>query len=596
MLTKNQFEVLYAVSKGEQEMTQRELAAKCGFSLDTIDLTVYQLRKVGCLEKDSLVITQEGLKQLKPFKVDNAVVMAAGFASRCAPLSYERPKGLFKVRDEILIERQIRQLQEAGIDEIYVVVGYMKELFFYLEDKFGVRMVVNDDYYRRNNTSSLYASRYFLRNSYICSSDNYFTKNPFEKYVYNSYFACSYSEGYTDEWCVKLDPEERVVSYGVGGSGSWYQIGEFYWAKDFSRRYMDLLEQEYDEPEVADMLLDAFFARHIGDLAVHIKKYDQGEILEFDTIDEIKRFDDKFIDNMDSQIIGNICRSLECDEGEVGKFEQIKRGNTNVIFSFDCRGEKFVYRHPGKGSEQIIDRYNEALAQKRVDEIGIDGTTVAIDPSAGWKISRYVKDCYNFEYGDDADTLRAFALMRRLHAAKIKCSWEFNFIENCSRYLQLASERGHRSSFDIDELSKSVLRVHHFIEADGVEKVMCHNDVCDGNIVVSKNDIRIIDWEYAGLSDPASDVCSFIVGGEHSHDEVLHLLGLYFERTLTDAELRHMYGMIALASYHWLLWGVYRQSMGHDAGSLLYYWYRYAMDYSKLALEMYAPAADIAIP
>ena len=57
----------------------------------------------------------------------NAIIMAAGMSTRFAPLSYELPKGLLNVKGEVLIERQIRQLQEAGISDITVVVGYMKE-------------------------------------------------------------------------------------------------------------------------------------------------------------------------------------------------------------------------------------------------------------------------------------------------------------------------------------------------------------------------------------------------------------------------------------------------------------------------------------
>ncbi|MDZ5000640.1 NTP transferase domain-containing protein, partial [Clostridium perfringens] len=116
-------------------------------------------------------------------KVDNAIIMAAGLSSRFAPLSFERPKGLLEVKGEILIERQIKQLQEAGITDITIVVGYMKESFYYLKDKFNVEIVVNNDYNKRNNNSTLYLVREKLKNTYICSSDNYFTKNVFESHV-----------------------------------------------------------------------------------------------------------------------------------------------------------------------------------------------------------------------------------------------------------------------------------------------------------------------------------------------------------------------------------------------------------------------------
>ena len=134
------------------------------------------------------------------YKVDNAVIMAAGTASRFAPISYERPKALIEVKGEILLERQIRQLLEAGIKEIILVVGYKKEQFMYLKDKFGVIIVENNEYLTRNNNSSIYAVRKYLKNTYICSSDNYFSKNPFEECVDDSYYAAVYADGETKEW------------------------------------------------------------------------------------------------------------------------------------------------------------------------------------------------------------------------------------------------------------------------------------------------------------------------------------------------------------------------------------------------------------
>ena len=53
------------------------------------------------------------IEVLKQYKVDNAIIMAAGLSSRFAPLSYEKPKGLYGVKGEILIEREIEQLKSA---------------------------------------------------------------------------------------------------------------------------------------------------------------------------------------------------------------------------------------------------------------------------------------------------------------------------------------------------------------------------------------------------------------------------------------------------------------------------------------------------
>lgn len=127
MITHLQFKLLVeALQNGFS--TQRDLAAEFHVSVGTINRTLHQLLEKNYLDK-SMHILPQGMKALAPFKVDNAVIMAAGMSSRFAPLSYEKPKGLMLVKGEILIEREIKQLQAAGITDITVVIGYMKEKF-----------------------------------------------------------------------------------------------------------------------------------------------------------------------------------------------------------------------------------------------------------------------------------------------------------------------------------------------------------------------------------------------------------------------------------------------------------------------------------
>ena len=74
--------------------------------------------------------------------------------SRFAPPSFEQPKALRKVKGEVLIERQLRQLREAGVSEILLVTGYKAEQFSCLEKKWGVKLVCDPDYLSRNNNGS----------------------------------------------------------------------------------------------------------------------------------------------------------------------------------------------------------------------------------------------------------------------------------------------------------------------------------------------------------------------------------------------------------------------------------------------------------
>ena len=87
------------------------------------------------------IITEKGVQYLERHKVDNAIILAAGVSSRFVPLCFERPKGLLPVNGEVLIERQIRQLHEKGITDITIVVGFMKDKFYYLQEKYGVNII-----------------------------------------------------------------------------------------------------------------------------------------------------------------------------------------------------------------------------------------------------------------------------------------------------------------------------------------------------------------------------------------------------------------------------------------------------------------------
>lgn len=281
------------------------------------------------------------------YKVDNAIIMAAGTSSRFAPLSYEMPKALVTVKGEVLIERQIRQLKEAGIDQIILVVGYKKEQFYYLKDKFGVIIVENNDYNIRNNNSSIYAVRDYLKNSYICSADNYFTVNPFETEVDDSYYAAVYADGPTNEWCMTADENEYVNHVQIGGSNAWYMLGHAFWNEEFSRKFIEILLNEYDLPETAGLLWEAIYMKHLDELKLRIRHYDPDFIFEFDSLDELRMFDDSYIEDTRSQILKKIADELHCSEAEIRNISVVKgtEGMEAAGFRFSFNSMNYQYNY-----------------------------------------------------------------------------------------------------------------------------------------------------------------------------------------------------------------------------------------------------------
>ena len=255
------------------------------------------------------------------YEVDNAVIMAAGLSGRFVPLSWEVPKPLLRVKGEVLIERQIRQLLDAGIRKIYVVVGYMAEKFSYLEDAFGVILLRNPDYVHRNNNGSIYTARHVLHNSYVCSGDNYFSVNPFTPEVMDSYYAAIYAEGETKEWCMTEGTDGYIDTVSVGGRNAWYMLGHTFGNETFSRKFLRILEREYSAPETAGKLWEHIFAEHLMSLKMRIKRYLPHEIFEFDTLEELRTFDESYVKDTRSGILKRIAKELgvrECALRDIG--------------------------------------------------------------------------------------------------------------------------------------------------------------------------------------------------------------------------------------------------------------------------------------
>lgn len=280
------------------------------------------------------------------YKVDNAIIMAAGTSSRFAPLSYERPKALIEVRGEVLIERQIRQLKEAGIKEIILVVGYKREQFEYLKEKYGVILMENKEYLVRNNNSSIYAVKDYLKNSYVCSSDNYFMENPFEISVDEAYYAAVFSKGQTKEWCMEEGNDGYISNVTIGGENAWYMLGHTFWTEEFSRKFLEILENIYDLPTTKGLLWESIFMEHLDELKMKIRKYAEDYIFEFDTLDELREFDTSYVENTRSHILKSLSRDLECSEKDIKDVTAVKdKDNEAVGCRFQVLDQHFEYNY-----------------------------------------------------------------------------------------------------------------------------------------------------------------------------------------------------------------------------------------------------------
>lgn len=299
------------------------------------------------LEREGLTknrnITKKGMDLLEANKIDNAIILAAGTSSRFVPINFEKPKGLLKVKGERLIERQIRQLREKGIQEIVVVVGYMKEQFEYLVNKYGVILIETEAYLTKNNYSSVYAARDYLKNSIITSSDLYFTENIFQRYALDSYYCTIYISGKTAERGIETDQDDRILStfYGDKCYDTWVTLGYAFFSKHFSEKYIEIVDKIFDKPETFNKFWADIQDDNLEELYMYAKRCDVDVIYEFDSLEELREFDSKYLQDSESEILKKVCYLLAVKEKNIIGIESLAKLKAS-LFKFRCKGDTYI--------------------------------------------------------------------------------------------------------------------------------------------------------------------------------------------------------------------------------------------------------------
>lgn len=339
-VNKIQFDILNCVNE-THNISKSELAALLYKTEDEIAESFDRLYKEGYLNKDG--VTQKALDLLKMHKIDNAIILAAGMSTRFVPFNYEMPKGLLSVKGEVLIERQIRQLREKGIDEIIVVVGHMKEKFEYLKEKYGVILVEATDYAEKNNHASVYAARDYLKNTIITSSDLYFTDNIFQTYAYDAYYCTIFIPGKTAERGIETDSDDKILKtmYGDKCYDIWVTLGYAFFSKRFSDNFLKIMDKEFNLPDTANKFWADIQDEHLDELYMYAKRVDADVIHEFDSLEELREFDSKYLYDSGSAIMKKLCKLLAVHENGIIGIESLKKIKPS-LFKFRCKGDTYI--------------------------------------------------------------------------------------------------------------------------------------------------------------------------------------------------------------------------------------------------------------
>lgn len=562
----------------EPYINQRVLAEASGHSLGIVNRSIRCLISEGYLD-EQIRPTTKAEDEYREKAPENAIILAAGFGMRMVPINTEVPKGLLEVNGEPLIERLIKQLHEVGIRKIQIVVGFMKEKFEYLIDEYDVELVVNEEYASKNNLHSMKLVSDQLSNTYIIPSDIWCDQNPFKRNELYSWYMVS--DLVDNDSAVRVNRKMELVSIS-GSAGGNSMIGICYLLKADSQivreRILALCEDSrYDGAYWEEALYQK------NRMMIQAKVVHAQDVVEINTYEQLRDLD-RDSNQLKTDALTVVSEIFHVKQDEITDITVLKKGMTNRSFLFNCKSGKYIMRIPGEGTDQLINRRQEAEVYQAINGKNICDDIVYINPKNGFKITKFMENARVCDPLNTDDLTRCMDKLREFHKMGLHVDHEFNIFEQIDFYESLWN--GEPSIYkDYQKTKEKVLSLKPYIDMHAGEYVLTHIDAVPDNFLFAGDEIRLIDWEYAGMQDPHVDVAMFCIYSLYNKRQVDRLINIYFEGKCQVQDRIKIYCYIAACGLLWSNWCEYKRSLGVEFGEYSLRQYRYAKDYYKIVQE-----------
>ena len=553
--------------------SQRELAEESGYSLGVVNRCLRSLTETGYVRANG-TLTQNGQALLAENRPRRAVILAAGFGMRMVPINTETPKGLLQVHGERLIDRLIRQLHQALIRDIRVVVGFLKEQYEYLIDEFGVELVVNPDYARKNNLHSVDRVRSALSDCYVVPCDLYCTENPFRTHEFYSWYMVS--EAPAPDSTVRVNRKQALIPVSENGNR---MIGICYLTADDGRKVSEKVHALcLDSRMDGAFWEEALYAE--GKMLPAARVVPEGQVVEINTYEQLRELDGNS-DQLQNDAIGTICRVFDASPRDITHITVLKKGMTNRSFLFTCRGKQYIMRIPGEGTDRLIDRRQEAAVYGAIRDLSLCDDVYYIDPANGYKITAFLENARVCDPENPNDVRRCMVFLRKFHERRLHVGHSFDIFGQIEFYEQLW--KGNPSVYaDYRRTKEQILSLRPYIEAHAGEKVLTHIDAVPDNFLLTGDDIRLIDWEYAGEQDPHVDIAMFAIYALYDRAQIDALIDAYFPEGCPGETRLKIYCYVAACGLLWSNWCEYKRQLGVEFGEYSLRQYRYAKDFYRI--------------
>lgn len=568
-------------------INQRLIADFTGYSIGKVNQTLTELKEDGYLT-EQYQLTEKALKEQERKKPKNAIILAAGFGMRMVPINREMPKGLLEVHGEVLIERQIRQLQEAGIQDITIVVGFMKESYEYLIDQYGVKLLVNREYGEKNNLHSLALASQKLGNTYIVPCDIWCEKNPFSQDEWYSWYMVT--DLIDDESDVRVNRKLELVEVDGKKSGNT-MIGISYILDEDAMWLVPRLKEMDQKKSYSSAFWESALMEK-GKMKVWAKVKPSAQVCEINTYEQLREMDSNSR-NLDSEILRLIAQVLECDVEDIKDIEMLKKGMTNRSFFFQKNNQKFIMRIPGEGTDQLINRKQEAQVYHAIQDLNLSDKIRYLNPENGYKMTEFLPGTHCCDLEDWDEIKSCMKVLRDFHHSGLRVEHTFDLYERIEFYEGLWN--GEPSCYrDYAETKEKIYELKEYIDQQQKNWALCHIDSVPDNFLIrkdenGKNEIHLIDWEYSGMQDTDVDIAMFAIYSMYEKEQVDMLVDAYYAEGCSRETRLKIYCYVAVCGFLWSNWCEFKRQQGVEFGEYSLRQYRYAKEFYRYVMAEWKP-------
>ena len=426
------------------------------------------------------------------------------------------------------------------------------------------------------------AAEKLLGNSYIIPCDIWLRDNPFSLFEPYSWYMVSNEQNENSLFRVNRKQVLVPASDKIDGNE---MVGISYLTEKDSEIFKQRINDLCAKSENDTCYWEEALFNNSG-LTVYANVIDHDAYREINTYEQLRNLESDS-DQLQSDSINTISAVFSCMNQDITDIQVLKKGMTNRSFCFSCLGQKYIMRIPGEGTDLLINREKEAENYKLISGKGLCDDPVWIDPATGYKITKYLDNTRCADPENETDLSKCINKLKDFHDMDIQADHSFDLFEQIRFYETL--RRGKPSAYrDYFNTKTNILSLKEYVDLHIEKKCLTHIDAIPDNFLfysdeMGKEQLQLIDWEYAGMQDPHVDIAMFCIYSLYDKNQIDHVIDLYFQNNCPDEIRIKIWCYVAVCGFLWSNWCEYKRTLGVEFGEYSLRQYRYAKEFYRHA-------------